>query len=123
MSRLRAPFAGFQTFICSRCGATVTPSKVGSRERNHCPKCLWSLHVDLRIGDRQSGSRGLMEPIAVWTKENGEWALIHRCISCGFLRANRICGDDDELRLFMLAARPLARLPFPYRTIETFEGG
>jgi hypothetical protein len=59
-----------------------------------------------------------MEPVGIWSKESGEWAIIHRCSKCGFLRANRISSDDDELRLFMLAARPLARLPFPYRLIE-----
>lgn len=121
MSRPRANPPAVETYVCLKCGATVAPPDAGSRERNHCPECLWSVHVDLRPGDRLCGCRGLMAPIGVWTKENGEWALIHRCNSCGFLRANRIAADDDELRLFTLAARPLTRLPFPYRMIETIK--
>jgi len=62
-----------------------------------------------------------MEPVGIWTKPNGEWAIIHRCTRCGFLRANRIAADDDEMRLFTLAARPLTRLPFPYGVIDAFE--
>ncbi|HUX21461.1 MAG TPA: RNHCP domain-containing protein [Spirochaetia bacterium] len=121
MSRLRAPTPNNESFICAHCGATVSPPEAGSEQRNHCPRCLWSLHVDLRTGDRHSACKGQMEPVGVWTKEKGEWALIHRCITCGFLRANRIACDDDELRLFALAARPLTRLPFPFRIIDTYE--
>jgi hypothetical protein len=58
-----------------------------------------------------------MEPIGIWIRGDGEWSLIHRCARCGMLRANRIAGDDNELRLFGLAARPLADLPFPSRIV------
>ena len=108
-----------QTFICSYCGSTVSPVAYGGSQRNHCPKCLRSLHVDLRKGDRRCGCRGNMEPIGVWVKPAGEWALIHRCIKCGFIRANRIAADDNEVLLFTLAARPLTMLPFPAE--KTFE--
>ncbi len=107
------------TFICSRCGNTVAPVEYGGRQRNHCPKCLWSMHVDLRSGDRRCGCRGEMEPISVWVKPSGEWAVIHRCIKCGFIRTNRIAADDNEILLFMLAAKPLTMLPFPAeKTLE-----
>ena len=81
--------------------------------RNHCPWCLWSLHVDLTVGDRRNGCRGLMEPIAVWVRPDGEWAVVHRCTRCKALRINRVAGDDAELALMALALRPLARPPFP----------
>ena len=54
-----------------------------------------------------------MEPIGIWIRENGEWSLIHRCVRCGAMKANRIAGDDDELQLFRLAARPVTQMPFP----------
>jgi hypothetical protein len=54
-----------------------------------------------------------MEPIGIWAKEDGEWAVIHRCQSCKSVRANRVAGDDNELMLLSLAARPLAMPPFP----------
>jgi hypothetical protein len=54
-----------------------------------------------------------MEPIAVCVRENGEWALIHRCGGCSTVRVNRIAGDDNPLMLMRLAVRPLAQPPFP----------
>jgi hypothetical protein len=100
-------------FSCSHCHEIATGDAPGTQHRNHCPKCLWSLHVDMQPGDRRSNCRGEMEPIAVWVKANGEWSLLHRCRNCGTVRANRIGGDDNELLLMSLALRPLAQPPFP----------
>ena len=69
--------------------------------------------MDIRPGDRRCGCRGLMEPIAVWVRHDGEWAIVHRCRKCKALRINRIAGDDGELPLLSLAVRPLAQPPFP----------
>ena len=102
-------------FICEKCGQAVPSAGegTGTKNRNHCPACLWSLHVDLTIGDRLCGCRGLMEPLAVTVRYKGEWALIHRCKNCGMMRTNRLAGDDNELALISLAVRPLASPPFP----------
>jgi len=54
-----------------------------------------------------------MEPAGVRVLPDGEWALIHRCVKCGFLRSNRIAGDDNEGALLALALRPVMILPFP----------
>jgi ribosome biogenesis GTPase len=54
-----------------------------------------------------------MEPVAIWARDQGEWALIHRCRTCGTLHSNRIAGDDSELVLVSIAVRPLATPPFP----------
>ncbi len=105
--------AGEAGFACRRCGAAVPGSVPGSAHRNHCPQCLWSRHVDHQPGDRAAGCEGGMEPVAVMVRTDGEWALIHRCQACGALRANRIAGDDNPALLMSLAARPLARPPFP----------
>ena len=102
-----------ETFLCAHCGAAVSPPVSGTQHRNHCPSCLWSLHVDVRTGDRRSGCVGPMEPIGLWVRGKREWSVIHRCNRCGLIRTNRIAGDDDELRLFSLAARPLTQMPFP----------
>jgi hypothetical protein len=74
---------------------------------------LWSLHVDHRPGDRAAACGGTMEPIAVAVRADGEWTLVHRCRACGMLKSNRIAGDDNGMLLMSLAARPLARPPFP----------
>jgi hypothetical protein len=54
-----------------------------------------------------------MEPIGVCVHSDGEWALVHRCGSCGTVHLNRIAGDDNALLLTQLAVRPLARPAFP----------
>lgn len=68
---------------------------------------------DEEPGDRAADCRGAMEPIAVWARPGGDWAIIHRCRTCGELRSNRIAGDDNELALVSLAARALSQPPFP----------
>ncbi len=100
-------------FVCRRCGHGVSADAPGTRHRNHCPLCLWSLHLDDRPGDRASGCGGGMEPIAVWVRPDGEWALVHRCGTCHALRTNRIAADDNDFALLSLAARPIAQPPFP----------
>lgn len=54
-----------------------------------------------------------MEPIAVWARRGGDWAIIHQCRSCGELSSNRIAGDDNEVALVGLAVRAIAQPPFP----------
>ncbi len=101
-----------ETFRCARCGQEVGRRAYGTVHRNHCPRCLWSLHVDDRPGDRASYCRGKMEPIAIWVRGD-EWVVIHRCQRCEALRPNRIAGDDSPVALLALAARALAQPPFP----------
>ena len=102
-----------RTFVCDHCGHHVPRNAPGTRHRNHCPVCLWSIHVDHAPGDRAAACRGSMQPIAIEVRPNGEWALIHRCTACHALKINRIAGDDDEHALLKLALRPLTQLPFP----------
>jgi ribosome biogenesis GTPase / thiamine phosphate phosphatase len=69
--------------------------------------------VDDRPGDRASACGGGLEPVAVWVRADGEWAIIHRCANCGEFKSNRIAGDDDPWRLMALAARAISQPPFP----------
>lgn len=64
----------------------------GAQHRNHCPNCLTSLHLDNEPGDRAADCGGQMEPVAVWVRKGGEWAIIHRCRLCGKLTSNRIAA-------------------------------
>lgn len=105
-------------FTCKSCGKTVTPEGAGSDHRNHCPFCLCSLHVDNEPGDRASDCGGVMEPIAIWVKDGGEWALIHRCRKCGKPDTNRIAADDHPIKLVSLALKPLANPPFPLEHLD-----
>lgn len=36
-----------------------------------------------------------MEPVGVFTRRDGEYMLLHRCLDCGCERHNRIAADDD----------------------------
>lgn len=111
-------------FTCIVCNHRVTAAAFGTRHRNHCPRCLWSRHLDETPGDRQSPCRAPMEPVAIEVRGGGtaggggEWAIIHRCTGCHALKVNRIAGDDHELALLALALRPLANPAFPIDAIR-----
>ena len=106
------------SFTCKQCGRLVVSAGAGSDHRNHCPNCLSSLHVDIEQGDRASDCGSLMEPVAVWVRKNGEWAIIHRCRRCGKLSSNRVAADDNPMKLMSIAMKPLCEPPFPLERIE-----
>ena len=94
-------------FTCINCRRWVFINiYMGTNNRNHCPYCLWSRHVDMQIpGDRSSGCDVGMKPIAVtlkkagtdkWgNKKPGEVMLVHECTRCGKISINRVAADDD----------------------------
>lgn len=87
-------------FKCRMCNAFIGEPPTGGRQRNHCPACLFSLHVDLKTpGDRASDCNSLMEPVATFFRPNGEQVLVHRCRGCGVERHNRIAADDSPVLL------------------------
>ena len=89
-------------FTCVHCGQEVSPAD--KTARNHCPYCLWSLHVDERVpGDRQSDCRGEMEPAAIFQKQD-EWIVIHRCEQCGKEMQNK-CASDDNFEVMLGIAK------------------
>jgi hypothetical protein len=95
-------------FPCARCGLAVLP--LGSTSRNHCPSCLYSMHVDINPGDRANACRGLMAPVAVESHGRRGYVLVHRCERCGQVRRNRAVPDaavqpDSMDALLKLAAR------------------
>lgn len=67
-----------EDFVCKNCGFSVK----GNGYTNHCPKCLWSRHVDDNPGDRENQCKGMMKPVGAFLK-NGKWGLAHKCIKCG----------------------------------------
>lgn len=100
-------------FDCRHCHARVSTQAPGTHHRNHCPHCLHSLHLDHTAGDRSNDCAGLMMPIAIAARRDGEWSLVHHCQRCHAVRLNRVAGDDSPFLLLSLAARPMARPPFP----------
>ncbi len=98
-------------FRCISCQGFVhsEPGLSSVRNRNHCPYCLWSRHLDLHAaGDRLSACKSPMQPIGLTIKHTckkygtagGELMLIHSCMECKALSINRIAADDIPDNLF-----------------------
>lgn len=93
-SRVRTnPIRRDEGFTCLHCGALVPP--VGRTARDHCPRCLRSLHVDVIPGDRASACGGLMDPVGAELVA-GETVLLYRCRSCGASHRVRAIVDGTE---------------------------
>ena len=90
----------------------------GATTATIAPTALSSLHVDEEPGDRASDCGGIMEPVAVWVRKGGEWAIIHRCKRCGKLSSNRVAADDNPMKLMSIAMKPLCSPPFPLDYLE-----
>lgn len=89
-----------EDFVCEHCGAFVK----GDGYTNHCPKCLWSKHVDVNPGDRASSCKGLMEPLRI-EGASPSYRIVHRCVSCGYEKRNDIDHDDDPSAVIAIAAK------------------
>jgi len=94
-------------FRCAVCGAENPPAAKTSR--NHCRKCLFSMHLDGEIpGDRKSHCGGKMRPIAVLTRHRkADFVIVHRCEKCGERRQNRAADDDDFEKLLEIARQQI----------------
>ncbi len=98
--------SSFGDFRCAHCHMIVPAVQLisGVNNRNHCPYCLWSCHLDLyTAGDRLSACKALMKPIGLTMKKSrnkyrlearGELMLIHECVECKTLSINRSAADD-----------------------------
>ena len=103
-------------FRCGHCRVYVSAEPIlsGVNNRNHCPYCLWSRHLDLvTAGDRLCACKALMRPIGLTLKKMrpkyglekpGELMLIHQCVECGRPSLNRLAADDDVERVLEIYA-------------------
>lgn len=87
-----------EDFECLQCGLVVR----GDGFTNHCPRCLWSQHVDIHPGDRLADCKGMMQPIGLG-KERDVYRILHRCQICGHESWNQSAEGDDFERLLELA--------------------
>ena len=91
------------SFICANCGKEVEP--LGYSSRNHCPFCLWSLHVDVNPGDRANECRGKLEPIQVIPDAKKGFIIVHKCTKCGEIRRNKAAlgeGSQSDNRSLLI---------------------
>jgi hypothetical protein len=117
----------FGDFRCIHCHQIVSSAHwlSGVNNRNHCPYCLWSRHLDLyEAGDRLSACKAGMQPVALTTKRrrnkyshvHGELMLVHLCTDCEDISINRIAADDDTQTLLEAFGASIA-LPAPTRNL------
>ena len=101
-----------EEFKCRNCRTFIGTPPTGGSQRNHCPMCLFSLHVDGKTpGDRASDCHSLMEPIGVFYRMSLEQMVVHRCRGCDFVRYNRVAADDNPTLLGQLPIIDPASLP------------
>jgi hypothetical protein len=95
MHQIKNPITINEGFKCEKCKKKVGPHTEGSC-RNHCPFCLYSMHMDEAIpGDRLSECHGLMAPVGIELNKKKGTRIKHICQSCGAKSTNRTAPDDD----------------------------
>lgn len=98
-----------EAFTCVRCGYRVEPNGVTSRD--HCPKCLTSLHVDVNPGDRANPCRGVLIPVSALPHPKKGFQILYRCEKCGQIHTNKAAltghDPDDTDRIIQLTANPM----------------
>lgn len=87
------------SFICLNCGSQV--EKLGYTSRDHCNKCLYSVHVDVFPGDRLNECKGLLKPINVVTIKN-KTQIEYVCTKCGKSVRNIVASDDNEQEILKI---------------------
>jgi predicted RNA-binding Zn-ribbon protein involved in translation (DUF1610 family) len=88
-----------EDFVCDNCGEKTK----GNGYTDHCPKCLFSKHVDINPGDRECDCNGLMEPVGAEIK-HGEYVILYQCQKCKFKhRVKADKNDNFELILKLLS--------------------
>jgi len=91
-----------ENFVCEHCGVQVT----GNGYTNHCPKCLWSKHVDINPGDRANYCHDLMQPIGI-EKHGDTTNVVHKCVKCGFTKHNKSTSEDNFETILRLSQNPV----------------
>ena len=89
-----------EDFTCEHCENHVA----GGGYTNHCPKCLWSKHVDVNPGDRMASCGGMMEPIAL-EGSSPDYVIVHRCLVCKYQHRNKTITEDETDTLLEVAKK------------------
>lgn len=86
------------SFKCIHCGSQV--EKLGYTSRDHCNKCLYSLHVDITPGDRENKCLGQLKPINVINTGKKDMQIEYVCLKCGAHVKNIVARDDDKETIY-----------------------
>jgi hypothetical protein len=91
-----------EPFTCKVCGKAVPP--LGHTARDHCPKCLCSLHLDVNPGDRDADCGGILRPVGIKTGKKGI-QIVYKCEKCGISKVNIAASDDDYDLICQLSSK------------------
>lgn len=80
------------SFVCRVCGKNIPPLRYSSRD--HCTKCLCSIHVDINPGDRANSCLGTLIPIDVEVNNKKGYIIKYKCQKCGQVHNNKTAEDD-----------------------------
>lgn len=85
-----------EAFTCINCGKEISP--LGYTTRDHCPYCLYSIHIDIMPGDRANTCKGILKPIGI-EKFRDTYKIVYRCEKCHKVHKNIMATDDslDEI--------------------------
>jgi hypothetical protein len=91
-----------EAFVCAVCSAEIAP--LGYTARDHCSKCLCSLHVDENPGDRASDCGGVLLPVGAEQGKKGV-KILYKCKKCGMKKKNIAAKDDDKEMIIELFSK------------------
>ena len=83
-----------EDFVCKKCGEKVR----GSGYTDHCPRCLWSRHVDINPGDRGADCRGMMEPERAEVSADNI-NIYYRCLACDYRHKVKADPKDNKEKI------------------------
>ena len=92
-----------EEFICIVCNNKVT--KLEYTARDHCPKCLSSIHIDINPGDRNSSCKGILEPIDIEKSKKDTYKIIYKCNKCGEIKKNKTAIDDNYDKILEIMSK------------------
>lgn len=82
-----------EEFDCLVCNCHVSPLLYSARD--HCPKCLCSIHVDNNPGDRACECLGVLRPVEIEKGKKDTLKIIYKCDKCGSFKKNKVASDDN----------------------------
>ena len=94
-----------EDFECRECGYKV--KRLGYTARDHCPKCLCSIHIDNNPGDRACNCLGTLRPIAIEPGKKDSYKIVFICDKCGMIKRNKTAIDDDMDKIINIMSNPV----------------
>jgi len=85
-------------FVCRVCGHNVPALHYSSRD--HCNKCLCSIHIDINPGDRANTCLGTLIPVDIETNNKKGYTIQYMCQKCG-LKHNNKSAEDDKFSVIL----------------------